>query len=325
MCIVSSAVLHSTVSPPQPKKPVSQLMSQPIPQSFAQSYQNIQHHVSAPTSGNTQIGHFLNFQVSTHRLTNQHRAVNITPVRTKQVARIESTKGEYGFISFKVDEKDHRASLSKNGASSLPQNTGNLFFHSSELVGCAMFELQVGDIVEFNVVHNKRTNKYCAAKVRFIETKPEVMGNSEHVGIDENTVEATELTSLPGVRQMLRAESNRAPFMRKISQSELGFNAGNVNEVNNSSPKNVPNSPNPRASISSAGDANNNSSKMQQQQQQQLNTPKEDTRPERIARFKKTGTNVGESLLRGENQTTRQPTTGKTEIKVGSSTSERKR
>jgi hypothetical protein len=43
--------------------------------------------------------------------------------------------------------------------------------------------------------------------------------------------------------------------------------------------------------------------------------PTEDTRPERIARFKKGGTNVGESLLRGDNQTTRQPTTGKTEIK----------
>jgi len=183
-----------------------------------------------------------------------------------------------------------------------------------------MFELQVGDVVEFNVVHNKRTNKYCAAKVRFIERKPEIMGNND-VGIDENMVEATELTSLPGVRQMLRAESNRAPFMRKISQSDLGFNAGNVNEVNNSSPKNVPSSPNPRASISSTGnDANNNSNKMQQP-----STPTEDTRPERIARFKKSSTNVGESLLRGENQTTRQPTTGKTEIKVGSSTSERKR
>jgi cold shock CspA family protein len=260
------------------------------------------------------------FKVSTHRLTNQHRAVNITPVRTKQVARIESTKGEYGFISFKVDEKDHQASLSKNGAANLPQNTGNLFFHSSELVGCVMFELAVGDVVEFNVVHNKRTNKYCAAKVRFIETKPEIMGNND-VGIDENTVEATELTSLPGVRQMLRAESNRAPFMRKISQSEVGFNAENVNEVNNSNPKNAPNSPNPRASISSTGnDANNNSNKMQTP-----SAPTEDTRPERIARFKKGGTNVGESLLRGENQTTRQPTTGKTEIKVGSSTSERKR
>jgi len=319
MCIVSSAVLHSTVSPPQPKRKISQPMSQPIPQSFAQSYQTIQHHVQAPT-GNTQIGHFLNFQVSTHRLTNQHRAVNITPVRTKQVARIESTKGEYGFISFKVDEKDHQASLSKNGAANLPQNTGNLFFHSSELVGCVMFELAVGDVVEFNVVHNKRTNKYCAAKVRFIETKPEIMGNND-VGIDENMVEATELTSLPGVRQMLRAESNRAPFMRKISQSELGFNAGNVSEVNNSNPKNAPNSPNPRASISSTGnDANNNSNKMQTP-----SAPTEDTRPERIARFKKGGTNVGESLLRGENPTTRQPTTGKTEIKVGSSTSERKR
>lgn len=280
------------------------------------------------------------FKVSTHRLTNQHRAVNITPVRTKQVARIESTKGEYGFISFKVDEKDHQASITKNGAVSLPQNTGNLFFHSSELVACAMFELQVGDIVEFNVVHNKRTNKYCAAKVRFIERKPEVMGmnsDMENVELTENnnnTIEATEMTSLPGVRQILRNESNRVPFMRKISQTEVGFN-GNGNNFNfnssfnggeiNSSPKNVPSSPNPRASISSNNGNDTNNNKQQQQQQQQPSTPTEDKRPERIARFKKNSINVGESLLRGENQTTRQPTTGNTEIKVGSSNSERKR
>lgn len=348
MCIVSTAVLHHQKQPQSPPKtpPASSktvnnpMMSQPIPQSFAQSYRNSSSDASSTTSHSpyyNQIGHFLKFQVSTHRLTSQHRAVNITPVRTKQVARIESTKGEYGFISFKVDEKDHQASLTKNGANSLPQNTGNLFFHSSELVGCAMFELQVGDVVEFNVVHNKRTNKYCAAKVRFIERKPEIMATSEIVEksnvLDKIDVEATEMTSLPGVRQILRREAenvgnnngNRVPFMRKISQTDVNGVSG-FSEVNNSSPKNVPGSPNPRVSISSNnGNSNNNVEEKQKQQQQQPGTPTEDKRPERIARFKKNSINVGESLLRGENQTTRQPTTGNTEIKVGSSNNPRKR
>ena len=321
MCIVSTAVLHQKTPHSPPKTPPASSsnipMSQPIPQSFAQSYRNSSRdEETTPTYSPyyNQIGHFLKFQVSTHRLTSQHRAVNITPVRTKQVARIESTKGEYGFISFKVDEKDHQASLTKNGANSLPQNTGNLFFHSSELVGCAMFELQVGDVVEFNVVHNKRTNKYCAAKVRFIERKPEIMATSEIVEksnvLDKIDVEATEMTSLPGVRQILRREAenvvnngNRVPFMRKISQTDVNGVSG-FNEVNNSSPKNVPGSPNPRVSISS-NNGNNNIVDEKQKQQQQPGTPTEDKRPDRIARFKKNSINVGESLLRGENQTTK--------------------
>lgn len=290
MCIMSSAMLNSN----------------PYPQ-------------NRTTAPNPRLGHFIDFQVSTNRITSQHRAVNITPVRTKQVARIESTKGEYGFISFKVDEKDHHASLTKNGAHSLPQNTGNLFFHSSELVGVAMYELQVGDVVEFNVVHNKRTNKYCAAKVRFIERKPEIMANAQSEIYEESQLEATEMTSLPGIRRMLQSEAQRAPFMRKISQSDA---AASSTAAVSASPKNVPSSPTPRASVSSTGgDQNNNK---QQQQQQQPGTPTEDTRPERMQRFKKSSINVGESLLRGENQATRQPTTGNTEIKVGSFT-ERKR
>merc|ERR1712046_527061 len=98
--------------------------------------------------------------------------------------------------------------------------------------------------------------------------------------------------------------------MRKISQTDVN---GSVSEVNNSSPKNIPGSPNPRGSISSNKGNNNNSG--EEKQKQQPGTPTEDKRPERIARFKKNSINVGESLLRGENQTTRQPTTGNTEIK----------
>merc|ERR1711972_1088038 len=146
-----------------------------------------------------------------------------------------------------------------------------------------------------NVVHNKRTNKYCAAKVRFIERKPEIMATSEIVEknnvLDKIDVEATEMTSLPGVRQILRREAenvgnnngNRVPFMRKISQTDVNGVSG-FSEVNNSSPKNVPGSPNPRVSISS----NNGNEEKQKQQRQQPGTPTEDKRPERIARLRKT-------------------------------------
>merc|ERR1712066_82669 len=32
-----------------------------------------------------------------------------------------------------------------------------------------MNEITIGDVVEFDVVHIKRTNKYCAAKIRIVE------------------------------------------------------------------------------------------------------------------------------------------------------------
>jgi len=101
------------------------------------------------------------FQVATNEFSSDiQRAVNVTPVRAKETAKIESIKGDYGFISYCVDGKD--------------QASGNLFFHYTELVQYDIGELKVGDIVEFNVVHNKRTNKFCAAKVRFVESPPKL-------------------------------------------------------------------------------------------------------------------------------------------------------
>merc|ERR1711970_96261 len=245
---------------------------------------------------NSQIGHFIDFQVSTNRITAQHRAANITPVRSKQTARVESTKGDYGFISFKVEERDHQASLSRNGAQQLPQNTGNLFFHSSELVSCHMSELEVGDLVEFNVVHNKRTNKYCAAKVRFIEhTKPEEKSSPDQ------QLEATAMTSLPGVKKTLLNEMRK---LNNVIENSNNNNQENNNNINNHHTQYTSNDDNMQLQ---KPDTHNNSTP---------STPNaEDPRPDRLARFKKTSI-TAESLLRTDSQTSRQPTTGNTECKV---------
>jgi cold shock CspA family protein len=281
------------------------------------------------------------FKVSTNRLTAQHRAVNITPVRSKQVARIESTKGDYGFISFKVEERDHQASLARNGAVQLPQNTGNLFFHSSELVLCHMSELEVGDLVEFNVVHNKRTNKYCAAKVKFIEHAAAKQNSIQEVAtaVEEMRVDATQMTTLPGVKKTLMNESQRH-FMKKLypgsfqhqqqihpddnnnptsAQQQQGGMLKNHTQ-SSSSPGGPLGSPvSGNASGSNAppnfnqGNGNNGSPNVA------------DSRPDRIARFKKTSI-TAESLLRTDSSATRQPTTGNTECKVsGDSNSAKKR
>merc|ERR1712176_852952 len=85
-------------------------------------------------------------------------------------AKIESTKGDYGFIAFKVEGRTPSECQGRTRGESISQeNTGNLFFHSTELVDTDMNEITIGDLVEFDVVHIKRTNKYCAAKIRVVE------------------------------------------------------------------------------------------------------------------------------------------------------------
>jgi cold shock CspA family protein len=271
MCIMSSAAMHHAT---------------PIP-----VYKTNTSNANVTQRYNSQIGHFQFQQVSTNRITAQHRAVNITPVRSKQTARIESTKGEYGFISYTVKEKDHAASFSKNGAASAPQNSGNLFFHSSELVGACMQELEVNDLVEFNVVHNKRTNKYCAAKVKLIAKQPPLEANNS------NDVAATCSSGLPGLQGARATLQNEAVSLQRLSfgaQRKIsgGMNVAEGDEFGGRQP---------RTSISSATgyDGNNNKANG--------SAPGTPTSDERPRRFKKTSINVSESLLRSDNPATRQP------------------
>lgn len=153
------------------------------------------------------------FQVATNEFSSDlQRAVNVTPVRAKETAKIESIKGDYGFISYCVDGKD--------------QANGNLFFHYTELVQYDIGELKVGDIVEFNVVHNKRTNKFCAAKVRFVESPPKSKGDevsSREPWIDQ----CIEVNSVPSIN--LTNGTRREYSISESQNSNISDVAGKMN------------------------------------------------------------------------------------------------
>jgi len=89
-----------------------------------------------------QVGDPVQFQV--HQ--NDKFACNIQATREKLRAFVEAMKGQFGFLSYEVDEGK------------------KLFFHMSEVEGGEI--LQQGDEVEFVVVTNKRTGKHSACCVR---------------------------------------------------------------------------------------------------------------------------------------------------------------
>lgn len=89
-----------------------------------------------------QIGDAVQFQPDM----NEDFAVNIHATREKLRSIVEAMKGQYGFLSYEVDEGR------------------KLFFHTSEVEGGE--SLQEGDEVEFVVVTNKRTGKHSACCVR---------------------------------------------------------------------------------------------------------------------------------------------------------------
>lgn len=83
--------------------------------------------------------------VVTFKIDELSRAMEIAPVRTKKQAKVDSIKGQFGFLDFEVDEGK------------------KLFFHMSEVQGNA--NLYPGDSVEFSIVTNQRNGKTSACNV----------------------------------------------------------------------------------------------------------------------------------------------------------------
>merc|ERR1712051_403818 len=77
---------------------------------------------------------------------NEEFTMNIHATREKLRAMVEAMKGQYGFLSYEVDEGR------------------KLFFHTSEVESNE--SLSEGDEVEFVVITNKRTGKHSACCVR---------------------------------------------------------------------------------------------------------------------------------------------------------------
>lgn len=93
-----------------------------------------------------QPGDKVRFQLGVDKITGKERAMKIVSVRQRVRARVESVKGQFGFIAYENEEGK------------------NLFFHMSELDGD--MELQPGDEVEFVVVQNQKTRKMSACSLR---------------------------------------------------------------------------------------------------------------------------------------------------------------
>ncbi|XP_058457625.1 cold shock domain-containing protein E1 isoform X2 [Malaya genurostris] len=83
--------------------------------------------------------------VVTFKIDEQGRAVEVTSIRTKKQAKVDSVKGLFGFLDFEVEEGK------------------KLFFHMSEVQGGG--SLYPGDSVEFSIVTNQRNGKTSACNM----------------------------------------------------------------------------------------------------------------------------------------------------------------
>ncbi|XP_058828474.1 cold shock domain-containing protein E1 isoform X2 [Topomyia yanbarensis] len=83
--------------------------------------------------------------VVTFKIDEQNRAVEVTSIRTKKQAKVDSVKGLFGFLDFEVEEGK------------------KLFFHMSEVQGGG--SLYPGDSVEFSIVTNQRNGKTSACNM----------------------------------------------------------------------------------------------------------------------------------------------------------------
>lgn len=95
-----------------------------------------------------QKGDIVKFQMAVTKGTGKTRATNIAAVRKFERAKVDSLKGQYGFLSYEAEEGK------------------KLFFHMTEVHDEA--ELQPGDDVEFVVVKNQRNGKFSACSLRKI-------------------------------------------------------------------------------------------------------------------------------------------------------------
>jgi len=95
-----------------------------------------------------QPGDRVQFYVTSNAAGTKKMAAKVRALRQFVRSRIESIKGQFGFISYESEESK------------------NLFFHMSEVEGDV--ELQPGNEVEFVIVQNQRSGKVSACAVRRI-------------------------------------------------------------------------------------------------------------------------------------------------------------
>ncbi|CAF1266558.1 unnamed protein product [Adineta steineri] len=98
------------------------------------------------------------------------RAMNIVLENETRKGKVDTVKGQFGFIDFACEENK------------------KIFFHNSEIEGG--FELRAGDEVEFYAQYNLKSGKPCASKLRRINNlqRPDrLITKLKSINFDENT------------------------------------------------------------------------------------------------------------------------------------------
>lgn len=99
-----------------------------------------------------QKGDAVQFQVGVMKCSQKERAVFVKAIRKKLQATVEAIKGQFGFLSYEVEDGK------------------KLFFHMSEVKDG--INLQQGDKVEFVIIHNQRNGRYSACNVTKLSSDP---------------------------------------------------------------------------------------------------------------------------------------------------------
>jgi len=145
-----------------------------------------------------QPGDMVKFQVAVVKSSGQLRATRICAVRKFQKAKVDSVKGQYGFLAYEHEEGK------------------KLFFHMSEVNDNA--NIADGDEVEFVVIQNQKNKKYSACNVRKIGSS-EPRPRPEHLRRKLKNLTLDEAgPKLIVIRQPRGCEDGRKGFAPRVAR-----------------------------------------------------------------------------------------------------------
>merc|ERR1712112_132652 len=133
----------------------------------------------------------------------QHwRAINIGALRKFIRAKVDSVKGQYGFLNYEAEEGK------------------KLFFHMTEVHDSAV--IQQGDEVEFVLVQNQRNGKFSACRLRKItdRRRPERLLSRLKSITDDSPFKVVVVRNPKGPDKNSKGFAPRTPWQPPLSRRE---------------------------------------------------------------------------------------------------------
>jgi len=145
-----------------------------------------------------QKGDKVNFQMRRDKITKKERPTNISCKRNVLRGKVESMKGQFGFISYDSDDGK------------------SVFFHMSEVQNNLGKELKAGDDVRFVIVQNHKNAKRSAVRVqKMTDERPEHLSRRRSTRLSESTI----VNKVQIVRQPSGPDGSKGFKMNRSSKS----------------------------------------------------------------------------------------------------------